>query len=136
MLPDSSWLWVALYPGSVLEEGWGAYLRWPQGRELPGQQEAMAGTQERWETAEGHGRWKPQGGETVGPRATWASTPGSFTLAVALTGLLSLCFPIPCGKLLPPESRGKRERDGWIASSPSSETGRPSDEHPILSERH
>lgn len=62
--------------------------------------------------------------------------PRSFTLAVALTGLLSLCFPIPCGKLLPPESRGKRERDGWIASFPSSETGRPSDEHPVLSERH
>lgn len=95
--------------------GW-PYTRavsWRRGGGLiSGVMEAMAGTQGRQETAEGHGRRKSQGGETLGPSATWASTPAPSPWPRGLAGLLSLRRPVPCWKLLLPVSRGKRA--GWM----------------------
>lgn len=67
----------------------------------------MAGTQGRQETAEGHGRRKSQGGETLGPSATWASTPRSFTLAAGPRRVAQPPPPRPLLEATPAGVQGK-----------------------------
>lgn len=67
----------------------------------------MAGTQGRQETAEGHGGRKSQGGETLGPSATWASTPRSFTLAAGPRRVAQPPPPRPLLEATPAGVQGK-----------------------------
>lgn len=98
MLPDCSWLWVALYPGSVLEEGWGAYLRGD------GSHGGDTG-----ETGDSGGAWQAEvaGRRDSGSQRHVGLYPRSFTLAAGPRRVAQPPPPRPLLEATPAGVQGK-----------------------------